>query len=211
MKNALRYAALAMTIVSSTALLSGFVRLLEAYSFAQHRFVRAIVSPFDTLFAAVTCLVSGRSYQLLGRNKLDAASKTQTEIELVHVWFLCSWFLFIFMVQQMNLPHRSVSSRALVASVVAALIFVADGFFMRKRLFRLSTESLPGDVSKALRLWRGAHLVSFCCAMSVTILGFVLKFFGSSWLVPGPFFGLSLGLLLLWRPRQLAVSSAQPV
>jgi len=93
----------------------------------------------------------------------------------------------------------------LVASVVAAVIFVADGFFMRKRFFKLSTESFPRDVGKALRLWRGAHLISFCCAMSLAILGWVLKVFGS-WSVPGIFFGLSLGLLLLWRPRELTVS-----
>jgi hypothetical protein len=209
MKNAVRYAALAMTMISSTALLSGFLRLFGTYSFEQHRFVPALASPFDTLVAAVACLVFGRSYQLLGRNKLDQTSKTQTEIELVHLWFICAWFCFIFMAQKMNLPHRSVSSRASVASVVAAVIFVADGFFMRKRIFRLSTESL-GDVSRALRLWRGAHLISFCCAMSIAILGLVLKFFGSSWLVPGIFFGLSLGFLLLWRPRQLAMSGVQP-
>jgi len=209
MKTALRYAALAMTMISLTALLSGFLRLLGTYSFAQHRFVPALVSPFDILFAAVACFGFGRSYQLLGRSKLDATSKTQTEIELVHVWFICAWFCFIFMAQQMNLPHRSVSSRALVASVVAAVCFVADGFFMRKRLFRQSTESLTGDDGKAIRLWRGAHLISFCCAMSVAILGFVLKFFGSSWLVPGIFFGLSLGFLLLWGPRKLAVNELQ--
>ena len=210
MKIALRYAALAMTMISSTALLSSLLRLLKTYSFAQHRFVPALVSQFYTLFAAVACFGFGRTYQLLGRGELDATSKTQTEIKLVHVWFMSTWFLLIFMAQQMNLPHRSVSSRALVASVVAALIFVADGFFMRKRFFKLSTESFPRDVGKALRLWRGAHLISFCCAMSVAILGFVLKFFGNSWLVPGIFFSLSLGFLLLWRPRQLAVSAVQP-
>jgi hypothetical protein len=74
MKNAFRYAALAMTMISSTAFLSGFFRLLGTYSFAQHRFVSPLVSPFDTLFAAVACLVSGRSYQLLRRNKLDETS-----------------------------------------------------------------------------------------------------------------------------------------
>lgn len=154
MKNALRYAALAMTMISSTALLSSFLRLLGTYSFTQHRFV-PLVSPFDMLFAAVACFGFGRTYQLLGRSKLDAASKTQTEIELVHVWFICAWFCFIFMAQQMNLPHRSVSSRALVASVVAAACFVADGFFMRKRLFRQSTESLTGGDGKAVRLCCG--------------------------------------------------------
>jgi hypothetical protein len=81
---------------------------------------------------------------------------------------------------------------------------------MRKKLFTQSTESLPGDLGKALRLWRGAHLVSFSNAMSIAILGVALKFLGTSWLVPGVFFGLSLGFLLLWRPRQMAADSVQP-
>ena len=114
------------------------------------------------------------------------------------------------MVHEMNLPRHSVSSWVLVICVFAAACVVASGFVMRNRLFTQSTESLPGDLDKALRLWRGAHFISFCNAMSIAILGVALKFLGTSWLVPGVFFGLSLGFLLLWRPRQMAANSAQP-
>jgi hypothetical protein len=114
------------------------------------------------------------------------------------------------MVHEMNLPHRSVSPWVLVAFVFAAVCAVAAGFVMRKKLFALSTESLPGDPSKALRLWRGAHFISFSNAMSITILGVALRFLGTSWSVPGVLFGLSLGFLLLWRPRQMTANSAQP-
>jgi hypothetical protein len=144
------------------------------------------------------------------RTRLDAIARTQTEIKLAYRGFILAWFCFLFMVHEMNLPHRSVSSWVLVAFVFAAVCAAAAGFVMRKKLFALSTESLPGDPSKVLRLWRGAHFISFSNAMSLTILGVALRFLGTSWLVPGVLFGLSLGFLLLWRPRQMAANSAQP-
>lgn len=53
-------------------------------------------------------------------------------------------------------------------------------------------------------------LLGFCSAFNLTLCGAVLKYFGSDWLLPGIFFGFSLGFLLLWRPRELAVSGGQP-
>jgi hypothetical protein len=96
-----------------------------------------------------------------------------------------------------------------VAFVFAAVWAVASGFVMRKKLFKQSVEALPSDVHKAVRLWRGAHSISFSNAMSITIFGVALKFLGCSWYVAGIFFCLSLGFLLLWRPRQLAAVGAQ--
>ena len=110
----------------------------------------------------------------------------------------------------MNPAHRSLSSLVLVAFVFAAVYAVVVGFVMRKKLFRQSTEALPGDLRKALALWSAAHLIGFGCAMSIAIFGVVLKLLGCSWLVPGIFFGLSFGFLLLWKPSQLDVSRAQP-
>ncbi len=110
----------------------------------------------------------------------------------------------------MNPPDRSVSPWVLVASVVAAAYAVGTGFVMRKKFFRQSTAALPSDLHKALNLWRVAHILGFTCAMNLTIFGVILRFLGSSWLVPGIFFGLSLMFLVLWRPRQLAVSTAKP-
>jgi len=46
-----------------------------------------------------------------------------------------------------------------------------------------------------------AHIFGFCSAMSVTLFGVALEFMGTDWLVPGTFFALGVGFLLLWRPR----------
>jgi len=114
------------------------------------------------------------------------------------------------MVHKMNLPLRDVSARVSVVLCILAVSAIAVGFVMRRRFFKLTTEALPHDPRKASQFWRSANFISFCCAMNPTIYGVVLKILGSGWLVPGMLFGLGLGFLLLWRPRQLAVSDVQP-
>jgi hypothetical protein len=134
-------------------------------------------------------------------------SRTQDGIKVVYVGHIVAWFCFLFMVYTINPPHRSVSSLIPVAFALAATYAISVGFVMRKKFLRQSTEALPDNPPKALALWRAAHLISFSCAMSIAIFGFALRFLGSSQLVPGIFFGLSLCFLLLWRPSQLAVES----
>lgn len=141
---------------------------------------------------------------------MDAISRTQTEVKLAYRGFILAWFCFLFMVYKMNLPLRHVSARIFVALPILAAFAIFLGFAMRRRLFELTNEALPHDPSKASQFWRGANFISFCCAINPTIYGVVLKMLGSGWLVPGLLFGLSLGFLLLWRPRQLAVSGVQP-
>jgi len=114
------------------------------------------------------------------------------------------------MVLTVHPPDRSVSLWVVVAFFVAATYAVGTGFVMRNKFFRQATEALPSDLHKALNLWRVAHIFSFTCAVNLTVFAAVLRFLGSSLLVPGIFFGLSLMFLVVWRPRQLAVSSAQP-
>ena len=114
------------------------------------------------------------------------------------------------MVHTLNPPDRSVSPWVLVASVVVTTYAVGTGFVMRKKFFRQSTEALPRDLHKALNLRRVAHIFGFTCAMNLTIFAVILRFLGSSLLVPGIFLGLSLMFLVLWGPRQLAASRAQP-
>src|SRR5215470_6061229 len=132
---------------------------------------------------------------------MDAISKTQTGIKLVYAGHIVAWFCFLFIVHTMNPPRRNVSSLVVGAFVLVAVYAVVVGFVMRKKFFRQSTEAFPSDLRKALTLWRGAHMVGFTFAMSITIFGVVLKFLGSSWLMSGIFFGLSLVFLLLWKPR----------
>ena len=210
MKYAARYAALAMAMLSGTVFVSGVLRLLRTYDYAHHRFAPSRVSPLMTLFAGITCAAFARVYQLMEDSKSDPVSKTQTEIALFHVGFLSAWFCSIFMVHEMNLPNRSVSSRTLVAFALATAITIWAGFVVRRRLFKRSADALAVNVGEALTHWKGAHFVGFTNAMSVAILGAILKFIGSNWYVAGVFFGLSLGLLFLWGPRHMAANSAEP-
>ncbi|MGB2668152.1 MAG: hypothetical protein WAK48_29440 [Candidatus Acidiferrum sp.] len=141
---------------------------------------------------------------------MDAISKTQNEIKFAYVAFVGSWFCFLFMVHTMNRPRQSVSSWVLGGLAFAAVYAVIVGFVIRKKFFRQSAQALSVDLPKALKFWKVAHIIGFCCALDLALFGFALKFLGSSWLVPGIFFGLSLGFLLLWRPRELAQSGVQP-
>jgi hypothetical protein len=132
---------------------------------------------------------------------LDARSRRQTEVWVTYGGYIVAWFCFLFMIQWMNPPQRNVSAFMVVAFAVAAVCAIAAGFVLRKKLFAQSTEVLRADPHKALRVWRAAHFIGFTCAMNVTIFGVALKFIGTGWLVPGIFFAVSLGFLVLWRPR----------
>jgi hypothetical protein len=141
---------------------------------------------------------------------MAAISKSQTEIKLAHGGFILAWFCFLFMVHEMHLPHRSVAAWVFVVVCGFAAYSTVVGFVLRKRFFKQSTEVIPHNPGMANRHWRAANLLSFCSAFNLTICGAVLKYFGSDWLLPAIFFGLSLGFLLLWRPGELAVSGGQP-
>ena len=138
---------------------------------------------------------------------MEARSKTQTEIWLTYGAYLASWFCFLFMIHTINPPERTVSSVVLAAFAAAAIYAIVSGFLMQRKFLALSTEVLREDPSKAARRWKAAHFIGFSCAMSVTIFGMALKFLGTGWLVPGIFFAVGLGLLVLWRPRRPAFNS----
>lgn len=139
----------------------------------------------------------------------DATAWVQTEVKVVYCGFILAWFCLFFLVHQINAALRDLSAWVFGAVCILAVCAIQAGFVMRRRFFKLTSEALPRDPSKARQFWRSANFISFCCAMNPTIYGVVLKILGSGWLVPGMLFGLGLGFLLLWRPRQLAVSSAQ--
>ena len=97
----------------------------------------------------------------------------------------------------------------MTAFILATALVIWSGFVVLKTLFKKSADALSGNVVEALRRWKGAHSIGFSNAMSIEIFAAVLRFIGSSWYVPGIFFGLSLCLLLLWAPRQMASNPAQ--
>ena len=171
-----------------------------------------VTKPTIQSYANTVCLIESSSKLMsqVGETALDAISKTQNEIKFAYVAFVGSWFCFLFMVHTMNRPRQSVSSWVLGGLAFAAVYAVIVGFVIRKKFFRQSAQALSVDLPKALKFWKVAHIIGFCCALDLALFGFALKFLGSSWLVPGIFFGLSLGFLLLWRPRELAQSGVQP-
>src|SRR5579859_740150 len=134
----------------------------------------------------------------------------QTEVEWVYRGFILAWFCFLFIVYKMKLFPRHISVWVFVAVCILAVCAILVGFVMRRRFFKLTTEALPHDPRKASQFWRSANFISFCCAINPTLCGVVLKILGSGWLAPGLLFGLGLGFLLLWRPRQMAMSCVQP-
>ena len=134
----------------------------------------------------------------------------QTEIKLAYRGFILAWFCFLFVLYKMNFHRRDVSARVFMVLCIVAALAILVGFVMRRRGSKLTSEALPHDPRRAIELWRETNFVSFGCAISPAIYGALLKILGSGWLVPGILFGLSLGFLLLWRPRTLAVSSVQP-
>ena len=141
---------------------------------------------------------------------MDIKSKTQTETKLAYSAFILAWFCFLFFVYKANFLRRTISAIALVAFCLAAVYAIVIGFVMREKFFKQSTEALSGNPPKALHLWKAANVIGWCCAMNLTVFGVVLKFLGGSWLVLGIFFVMSLGFLLLWRPRPLLVNAVQP-
>jgi len=135
---------------------------------------------------------------------LDALAITQTALKFAYAGHIVAWFCFLFVVHTLNPPQRDVSALVLAVLAVVAVSAIVVGFLMRKKFFTQSTEALPNDPRRAQGLRTSATLIGLSCAMSVTVYGVVLKFLGSSWLVTGIFFAVSLSFLVLWRPREPA-------
>jgi hypothetical protein len=134
---------------------------------------------------------------------VEAISKAHTEIKIVYIGHILAWLCFVFVVQTINTPRRNVSALILVAFALATVYSIVVGFVMRNKYFAKSAAALPRDPSKALSLWRVANFTSFSCATSMAVFGVALRFLGSTWVVLGIFFAVSLAFLVLWRPRPL--------
>jgi hypothetical protein len=132
---------------------------------------------------------------------LETRSRMQTDVWRVYGGFIAAWFCYFYMIQMMKPARRNVSSLVFVAFAGAAVYAITAGFVMRKKFFARSAEALSSDPGKAFNQWKAANFIGFTSAMNPTIFGVALKFIGASWLVPGILFAVSLGLLVLWRPR----------
>ena len=137
---------------------------------------------------------------------MNLTPRTQQEIKTVYAAFIFAWFAILFILHEMNLSRHDIAPWVWIVVVAAAISAIAAGYVIRKKFFKLSNQVLGSDPGKARGHWRAANLIGLNSALSVTFYGAVLKLLGSGWLVPGIFFGVSLGLLVLWRPRELDVA-----
>ena len=135
---------------------------------------------------------------------MGAREKSLQQMRVLHLAFVITWFLFIFILQVQLKPSVSpIEPITVGALALAAVSSVSIGWTMRGKQLEMATEVLrrePEDRS-ALARWRFANILSCAFAESVTLFGFALKVLGASWGIAGWFFAGGLILLLLWAPR----------
>lgn len=94
----------------------------------------------------------------------------------------------------------------------AAVGAVISGVFLRSQILPRVTEKLRSDPQNvsALSKWKNITIVSMVVAMTVGLLGFILRITGASRAVEWWFFSVSVALLLLWRPDLNRVTRSMP-
>jgi hypothetical protein len=141
---------------------------------------------------------------------MGAREKLLQQVRLMHVAFVITWFLLVFILQvQLKPAARPIEPAIVGAIALVAVSSVSIGWTMRRKQLAMAVEVLrrePEDGAALVR-WRFANILSFAFAESVTLFGFVLKVMGASWGIAGCFFAGGLILLLLWWPQLEASNS----
>jgi hypothetical protein len=134
---------------------------------------------------------------------VENESNVESTMWVVYGAHVFAWFCYGFILRLLNIPTRHVSPWVPLGLAAAAVYSVVVGFVMRRKFLGFPAEGVAVDSSRVLNRWRVGNFTGFACATTIALLGFALKILGSTWLLPGIFFGVGLGLLLLWRPRRL--------
>jgi len=141
---------------------------------------------------------------------MGAREKTLLEVRVIHVAFVITWFLFVFVLQVVLKPAvKAVEPVMVGALALAAFSSVSVGWTMRGKMLGLSAEALRRDPDDGAGLgqWRAANVLSFAFAETPTLFGLLLKVLGADWAVAGWLFAGGLILLVLWTPRLESVNS----
>src|SRR5271165_7014017 len=135
---------------------------------------------------------------------MGVREKSVQQVRVIHVAFVVTWFLFIFILQYEVKPaERPIEPITVAALALAAVSSVSVGWTMRGKHLAMAAEVLqrePEDAA-AIARWRFANILSCAFAESVTLFGFMLKMMGARWTIAGWFFAGGMILLLLWWPR----------
>lgn len=130
------------------------------------------------------------------------------QMRMLHIGFLVTWFLFIFVIARGIQPSPGTSGGAPFLPVLLGFVCVAEVgvvlFFRAKFISGAEVILRAGpDNATAIAKWRTGNLLSFCMAETVALFGLVLRFLAFGWNVAGVFFAGGLVLLLLWTPRKI--------
>ncbi len=134
---------------------------------------------------------------------MNSAKASLVQMRLLHIVFIGTQFLFMFMLTFVRPVGPAVQPAVVFAIGVAALADCGIALFFRRIKVKAPQERLriqPDDVA-ALIEWRAGNILSFAFAEVCGLFGFVVKLLGAEWKVAGPFFALAILLLLLWTPR----------
>ena len=134
---------------------------------------------------------------------MNPVKATLTQMRLLHVTFVVTQFLFIYMLTMIQPTGRPVQPVFVFAMAGVALADCGVGLFLRQSKVKAPEERLrrqPDDAG-ALNEWRVGNIMSVAFAEVCGLLGFVVKILGAEWKVAGAFFAFAILLLLLWTPR----------
>jgi hypothetical protein len=135
--------------------------------------------------------------------RVENNSKAESKMWVAYGAHIFAWFCYGYILRSLALPTRHVSPWVPLGLAAAAVYSVVVGFVIRRKFLAFPAEGVALDFSSVLKRWRVGNFTCFACATTITLLGFALKILGSTWLLPGIFFGVGLGFLLWWRPRPL--------
>jgi hypothetical protein len=131
-------------------------------------------------------------------------------VRLLHALFCVTIPLYLVLISLAPpLVERPVAPMIplVIAGISATDVWIASR--LRARLIPPSIDALEKDPEDrmALQNWRKGCIISFTHAMTLALFGLVIKFLGESWVIAGPFFGVAVLLLMIWRPK-LEISSS---
>jgi hypothetical protein len=124
-------------------------------------------------------------------------------LRILHLAFLAATGLYLAVLFQIRPQEKPLDPVFVSALGAASFSVIGVGFFLRARMVTESASRLSANAQDTVSLnrWRVGMLISFTCAESVVLFGFVLKILGAAWNVAGIFFVVGILLLIAWAPR----------
>ena len=109
--------------------------------------------------------------------------KTLAEVRILHFVFVATWFVFLLLPWYSGTRDIGLPTFFPAALAFVCLTDITIAFVLRTRYVSNSAETLRLEPENRATLakWRTGNLVSFAFAQTVTLFGFLVRFFGWGW------------------------------